>query len=75
MMSIKPVKSSPVKAAATAKSEPAAKADPTGKTPRPKGPAAKADPTGKTPRPKGEGPDNLRQRAEWFRRRTGAEER
>jgi hypothetical protein len=60
MMSTKPIKSSPVKAAATAKSEP----------------AAKAAPTEKTPRPKGEGPDNLRQRAEWFRRRTGgAEER
>jgi hypothetical protein len=53
-MSTKPIKSSPVKAVATAKSER----------------AAKVDPTEKTRRPKGEGPDNLRQRAEWFRRRT-----
>ncbi len=33
---------------------------------------AKADGTEKPRRPVGEGPDNLRQRAEWFRRRTGA---
>jgi len=33
---------------------------------------AKADATKKPQRPVGEGPDNLRQRAEWFRRRTGA---
>ena len=29
--------------------------------------------TGKPLRPAGEGPDNLRQRAEWFRRRQGGD--
>jgi hypothetical protein len=59
-MNAKPIKSSPVKAVAKAKGDR----------------AVKLDLTEKTGRPKGEGPDNLRQRAEWFRGRTsGAEEK
>jgi hypothetical protein len=57
-MNTKPTKSSPVKAVANAESDPPMKVD------LPK----------KNHRPKPEGPSNLRQRAEWFRRRTSSAE-
>jgi hypothetical protein len=63
-MNAKPVKPRPASSKATGKG-PVAK----GKVER--GRSVDADITRDIPRPGREGPDNLRQRADWFRRRSG----